>query len=81
MFKVSSILVCPRYLATKVILAQLYINKEAQLCLKLYVLIYLTLTIETHILSNFGIWGCYHVYLNYWIHSFFCLGFKKPIDI
>ena len=32
--KVSSILVCPRYLATSVILAPLSINKEAQLCLK-----------------------------------------------
>ena len=36
----------PRYLATKVILAPLSINKEAQLCLKLCILISLTLAVK-----------------------------------
>lgn len=42
MFSVSSILECPKYLATNVMLAPLSINNDAQLCLKSCTLISLT---------------------------------------
>ena len=39
-FKVSSILVCPRYLATTVIFAPLLTSRDAQECLKSWILIW-----------------------------------------
>ena len=41
-FSVSSIFVCPKYLATRVTLAPLLISREAHECLKSWILIFLS---------------------------------------